>query len=391
MRVGIMGGTLDPVHNGHILLARAALEALCLDRVMLLPAGDPPHKLPPASKEDRMQMARCAARAGGAGIFACGIEIFRDGVTYTVDTLRELTRMNPNTRWYYLIGADTLDVLESWRSFAEVAGMCTFAVVGRAEEDVDRFRVRMLEKRYGARFEILSFRGPDISSTKIRNLVAEGRSIAGLVPPPVEAYIAEHGLYLCGMSRTELLDLLRGSLKPSRYRHTLGVAEVAKRLAPNCGVDPMRAELAGLLHDCAKSMSLEDMRALVEDGVSDVDAEELETQSVLHAPAGCVLAERKYGVRDAGILSAIRKHTLGGPEMSALDALIYTADFIEPNRECFPGMDDARALAERDIFSAMRRCAELTNEYLELQGKRPHPRTLAMLNSETIKKEEEEA
>ena len=386
MRVGIMGGTLDPVHNGHILLARAALEALHLDRVMLLPAGDPPHKLPPASKEDRMQMARLAARAGGGGLFACGIEIHRDGVTYTVDTLWELSRVNPNTRWYYLVGADTLDVLESWRSFAQVAQLCVFAVVGRAEEDVDRARVRMLEARYGARFEILPFVGPDVSSTDIRNRVAEGRSIAGLVPPPVEAYIAERGLYLCGKSRAEVLDLLRDSLKPARFKHTLGVAETARRLAPNCGVDPMRAELAGLLHDCAKSMSLEDMRALVAGKVPDVDAEEMETQSVLHAPAGSVLAGQKYGVRDAGILSAIRKHTLGGPEMSALDALIYTADFIEPNREDFPGMDGARALAEKDIFSAMRRCAELTNEHLKRQGKRSHPRTLAMLNAGTIDK-----
>ena len=111
----------------------------------------------------------------------------------------------------------------------------------------------------------------------------------------------------------------------------------------------------------------------------DVDAEELETESVLHAPAGMVHAQRRFGVRDGEILSAIRKHTLGDRQMSALDALIYTADFIEPNRKWFPGMDEARALAETDIFAAAAKCAELTNQYVLSQGRKPHPRTVEML------------
>lgn len=391
MKIGIMGGTLDPVHNGHVQLARAALDLLGLDRVMLLPAGDPPHKSPPSQKADRMQMVRLAARSA-PGLFACGIEIARTGTTYTVDTLRELARVNPHTQWYYLIGADTLDALESWRDFPDVARMCVFAVSARAEGDANRARARDLERRCGARFVLLPFRGPEISSSDIRRRVAEGRSIAGMTPPEVEAYIRGEGLYLCALSKAEVLDILRDTLKPSRYRHTLGVAETARRLAPRFGVDPARAELAGLLHDCAKSMPVEEMRALAAAHVGDVDAAEMETESVLHAPAGCALAALKFGVRDGEILSAIRRHTLGGPGMGAMDALIYTADFIEPNRADFPGLSEARALAERDIFRAMRRCAELTNQYLERQGRRPHPRSLAMLHSDEtdIKIKEEE-
>ena len=379
MRIGIMGGTLDPVHVGHIEVAQRAREYLGLDRVMLLPAGDPPHKIPPTAKEDRLEMARLAAR-DCERLFACGIEILREGVTYTVDTMRELTRANPNTQWFYLVGADTLDVLDSWRNFPAIARMCVFAVNGRAEEDVSAERMRALEAQYGARFVVLPFNGPDVSSTEIRRRVAEGRSITALVPAAVEEYIARRGLYLCAMSREEILEILRGSLKPARFRHTLGVAETAKRLAPRCGVDPMRAELAGLLHDCAKYLPMEEMRSLAA-RVPDVDAAEMETVSVLHAPAGCTLAARRFGVRDPEILSAIRRHTLGGPEMSAMDALIYTADFIEPNREAFPGLEVARALAEEDIYAGMRRCAELTNQYLAEQGRRPHPRSLAMLQA----------
>jgi len=90
MRIGIMGGTLDPVHNGHLCIAQAVLEHLKLDRIMLLPAGDPPHKSKPTLKTDRLNMARIAAE-GNDGIFVCSIEIFREGTTFTVDTLTELS------------------------------------------------------------------------------------------------------------------------------------------------------------------------------------------------------------------------------------------------------------------------------------------------------------
>ena len=373
-----MGGTLDPVHSGHVFVAHRARELLRLDRVMLLPAGDPPHKVPPTPKEDRMEMARIAA-SGCEGLFACAVEIDRGGVTYTVDTLGELTRANPDTEWFYLIGADTLDVLDSWRNFGEVAKLCTFAVNGRADEDVDMARVRAFEEMYGAKFVILPFNGPDISSTDVRARVAEGRDISGLVPDAVERYIRDRGLYLCGKSREQILDILRSELKPGRFRHTLGVAETAMRLAPRCGVEPRRAELAGLLHDCAKSMPIEELRAMVRENVPDADAEELAAERVVHAPAGSVVAEKRFGVRDRSILSAIRKHTLGGAEMSALDALIYVADFIEPNRADFPGLSEARALAEKDIYLAARLCAQLTNEHVRREGGRSHPRTLAML------------
>lgn len=378
MRIGIMGGTLDPVHNGHIQVAEAAMQLMKLDSVLLLPAGDPPHKLHPTPKQDRLNMARIAA-ANVHGLHASDLEIARSGTTYTVDTLRDLTFTQPDTQWFYLIGADTLDVLDSWRSFSEIAGMCSFAVIGRADEPASLQRVRELEQRYSARFEILPFHGPDISSTQIRSRVAKGEGIADLVPEGVEGYIREHGLYLANRSREEIEAELKASLKPARYQHTLGVAQTALRLAPRFGVDPRRAELAGLLHDCAKSMPLEEMRALVQGRVPDVDDEELETASVLHAPAGAVWAAEHFGVQDVHILSAIRKHTLGDARMDAMEALIYTADFIEPNRTPFPGLQEARALAEEDIFAAMYRCAELTGRHLAQQGRESHPRTEAML------------
>lgn len=388
MRVGIMGGTLDPVHNGHIQLAKAAMDLLKLDSVMLLPAGDPPHKSRPTSKEDRLQMVRLASQEI-EGIFACSMEIDRSGTTYTVDTLRQLHREKPSVEWYYLIGADTLDVLDTWRSFDAVAKLCIFAVTGRADSAASRAKADELAEKYGAKFEMLDFCGPDISSSEIRRRIAEGMDIAGLVPTEVCNYIKDQGLYICNRSRPEILETLGERLKPSRLSHTIGVAETAKRLATRFGVDPVRAEIAALLHDCAKYMPLEKMRRLVQQHVPDADAAEMDAISVLHAPAGAVLAAHEFGVQDREILSAIRKHTLGAAQMSAMDALIYTADFIEPGREEFPGLEQARALAEKDIFKAMCMCAQLTNEHLKSQGRRPHERSLAMLKVYNSNSEEE--
>lgn len=379
MRIGIMGGTLDPVHNGHISLAQAALNELGLDGVMLLPAGDPPHKRRTASGEQRMEMARLAARSV-EGVFPCGIEVHRVGTTYTVDTLRELQAKNPSTEWFYIIGADTLMVLDSWKNFADVAKMCVFAVCGRAEEEISCARMEELQNNYGACFVKMKLSGPAISSTEIRRRVCRGEEICDLVPADVNAYIHAQGLYLSAFSCEEIVEKLRRNLKPARFAHTLGVAETAVRLAKRFGIAPAKAQLAALLHDCAKHMSIEDMRALLMQNALDVDAQEMDSENVVHAPAGAIVAREVYGVEDRAILSAIRRHTLGAADMSPLDALIYTADFIEPGRADFPGLSRARDLAETDIYAAMCLCAQLTNQYLEKQGRHAHPRSLAMLN-----------
>lgn len=380
MRIGIMGGTLDPVHNGHLQIALCAKKALELDRVMLLPAGDPPHKANPTLKQDRLNMARIAAEQND-DFFVCDAEICRSGTTYTVDTLAQLCAEFPSDEWFYIIGADTLAVLESWRDLKGVAKRCTFVVAGRAEDAPDLRHAEALREAYGCKFHFLPIGGPAISSTEIRDRACRGEDVGAFVPQGVADYIRNKGLYLCNRSKDALLEELRRTLKPSRYRHTLGVAETATRLAERCGVNPAKAEIAALLHDCAKYLTEAELRTMLAKYPNFTDADELAAPSVLHAPAGCILAREKFGVEDREILSAIRKHTIGDAHMSALDALIYTADFIEPGRTPFCGLDEARALAETDIFAAARKCALLTNAYLRTQGQTPHPKSLIMIKN----------
>lgn len=380
MKVGILGGTLDPVHNGHIEIALAAMDALALDRVLLLPAGDPPHKKRRTDKWARMHMTELAA-GGYPGLVASDMEIRRMGTTYTVDTLTLLSVEQPDVEWVYIVGADTLNKLDTWREFPRVARLCAFAAVERpgCDQALTRLRANAISECYGTRVDILPVSGPKISSTMVRRRVAEGNGIDDLVPPAVSDYIRQNGLYLCDYNEAQILEMLKGHLTYRRFIHTLGVADTAQRLAPKCGVDPMRARLAGLLHDCAKSMPLGQMRALVAAHMPDLDKEELDTRAILHAPAGMIVARDNFGVRDPQILSAIRKHTVGDGEMSAMDALIYVADFIEPGREDFPGLDRARRAAEKDIWQAMHVCAALTAKHLKERGQPIHPRTLSLL------------
>lgn len=382
MKIGILGGTLDPVHNGHIEIALAAMAELGLDRVMLMPSGDPPHKTRATDKRDRLKMAELAA-GEHEGLIASDAEIRRAGRTYTVDTLSALTVERPDVAWTYILGADALYKLDSWREFPRIARMCAFAGVSRpgCDEDLARLRAHAIQACYHTRVDLLPVSGPSLSSTAIRRLVAEGRPIDDCVPASVAAYIRDNGLYLCAYSEAQILERLRAMLTPRRYTHTIGVADTAERLAPLCGVDPHRARLAGLLHDCAKSMPMDEMRDLMMKHFPDMDREELETRAILHAPAGMVMARELFGVRDPSILSAIRKHTVGDGIMSPMDALIYVADFIEPGRESFPGLDKARKLAEKDIYQAMCCCAGLSAKHLKSRGQSVHPRTMELMRN----------
>lgn len=195
-RIGLMGGSLNPVHLGHLHMARQTLLSGRADRVLLLPSGNPPHKREGlAEKLDRLRMAELAIQ-GEKDMAVSRVEIDREGVIYTVDTLRSLHAAMPDAQFVYLIGADTLRVLHTWKSADEVARLCGFLVFMRPGEEAEEIR-RLIAgwQARGAQMAPLETCMPDISSTQIRERAEKGLSLAGLVPPAVEAYIRERGLY----------------------------------------------------------------------------------------------------------------------------------------------------------------------------------------------------
>lgn len=197
-RIGLMGGSFNPVHCGHLRLARAALVSGAADEVLFLPSGNPPHKRAGlADKRDRLAMVELAVR-GEAGMGVCREEVERSGVIYTVDTLTILHSRMPDAQFRYLIGADTLAALDTWRRPEEVIRLCTLLVAARpGQEELEALVARWRER--GAIIELLPCAPADISSTAIRARAAAGLPLAGLVPPQVETYIRANGLYQEGL------------------------------------------------------------------------------------------------------------------------------------------------------------------------------------------------
>lgn len=196
--IGLMGGSFNPVHCGHVRLARAALLSGAADEVLFLPSGNPPHKRDGlADKRDRLAMVELAVR-GEAGMGVCREEVERSGVIYTVDTLTILRRQMPDAQFKYLIGADTLAALDTWRRPEEVIRLCTLLVAARpGQEDLERLAAPWRAR--GAVIEFLPCAPADISSTAIRARIAAGLPLCGLVPPQVENYIRANGLYQEGL------------------------------------------------------------------------------------------------------------------------------------------------------------------------------------------------
>ncbi|MBP3656694.1 MAG: nicotinate-nucleotide adenylyltransferase [Clostridia bacterium] len=194
MRIGLMGGSFNPVHLGHLHLAQAALDSGSVDRVLFLPSGNPPHKRAGlADKMDRLAMVQLAVE-GRRGMGVCREEIDREGVIYTVDTLSLLRMKQPQDTLVYLIGADTLRTLSSWRRPEDVVRLCELLVLAReGEEDMQRYAEHWRGK--GAVISFLRAQTMDVSSTKVRALAAAGQPLGALVPQAVEAYIRSHGLY----------------------------------------------------------------------------------------------------------------------------------------------------------------------------------------------------
>lgn len=382
-RIGLMGGSFNPIHLAHVHLARAALSGGYADEVIFLPTGHPPHKgAELASPAARYEMT-CLAVAGEAGMSVSREEIDRQGVIYTVDTLRALRKQMPDAQFVYLIGADTLLLLPTWREIGTVITLCGFLVCMRpGEDDAAAREAAALWRARGAQVEFMRAERMDISSTEIRRRLLEGLSVCGMLDARVEHYIREHGLYgtqdgTDAMKREKIMYKLKKELDAQRYIHTLGVEETARQMALLFGEDAQKAALAGLLHDCAKCMTLTQMVKAAK-GVP-LDPVMKDSKALMHAVAGMCVARNVYGVDDEEVLGAIRWHTTGHAGMTRLEKIIYLADMIEPSRKPYPGLEEIRALCWKDLDLAMHTALSMSLEHVVSQGKTLHPDTLAAL------------
>lgn len=198
-RLGILGGTFNPIHNAHLAIARAALSRFMLDQVLFVPAAIPPHKeAQPLPVADRVSMLELAL-TGQSDFSVSALELDRAGISYTVDTVRALRERHAEAELFFIIGDDSLVQLHSWKSIGELMGMCRFLTVSRPGVDVEQlrrnihFEPQTVQQLLADRIEACNL---DISSTMIREYVRKGGNIQHLVPADVAKYIRDNKLYL---------------------------------------------------------------------------------------------------------------------------------------------------------------------------------------------------
>jgi len=195
-----LGGTLDPIHVGHIQAAKAAQAALDLDEVLIVPAGQPWQKDGRvfAIAPDRLTMANLAA-SDLEKFVVSDVDVRRPGPTYTADTLVDVRREEPPAQWWFIVGADAFANLPSWHQADRLGGLAKFAVVPREGTSDAQVRVAQAQvSKSGSRVEVdmVTMAPVDVSSSQIRRMVANGESIRDLVHPLVDDYISTHGLYV---------------------------------------------------------------------------------------------------------------------------------------------------------------------------------------------------
>ncbi len=359
MRAAVFGGAFDPVHTQHKLFAKAAIGALGLERVFLVPSNLAPHKSAAcASGEDRMEMLRLAF-ADLPVCEPCDFELRAGGKSFSYLTCQAFRARFPEDELYFLMGADMLRTFEEWRNPDEIVRCVNVAACGRggALTEADRAAFRT---RFHAELTEIPFVGEEVSSTQIKVDLAFGK------PPALDGavlrYIHERGLY----AQPAVLPALALE-KEERREHSYRVACMAAARARSAGVSEEKALLAAALHDCAKSVPTDS--PLLKGAVpTDVPA------PVVHQYGGAVLAANLFGVRDEEVLDAIRYHASGREDMTALGKLIYLADLLEEGRS-FPHIWELRALFWRDLDACMLAALGHQLDYLRKKGQPVYPLT----------------
>jgi len=191
-RIGVLGGTFDPIHLGHLAAAKAAMECAHLDRVLFVPSAQPPHRAAAqAAAEDRLAMSRLAVD-GESHFEVSDIEVKRGGKSFTVDTLEELQRSFPNDHLFLILGWDAARLFRSWHEPDRVSELASIVIVSRGKAQPMPSEIKGLAPE---RLIICHVSTPDISGSELRRSISAGESAAGKVSPAVERYIAAHHLY----------------------------------------------------------------------------------------------------------------------------------------------------------------------------------------------------
>lgn len=374
-RIGIFMDLFDPVHYAHLQIVRCVMKDFKLDCVYMIPAGDFSSQMQ-ANYGDRWKMivAFCAQDKHMVPL-RCEYNGFLEEES-TDSVLEFLRREHPYGVFYWILQAESCIKFPDHRLLSEISAMCSFLLCTRNTILTPEISGSVMAElnHLQIKFQLVHVPQED-GFTAIypeHGLPAKG------VYRPILEFCRIKGLYGLPAENTdeeEWITKLFLNLKPHRFLHTLSVAECAARLAGLYGLNQHQAEQAGLLHDCAKCLPLEDMQSIALQNQLTDDPAILSSGALLHAQVGAWIAEHKYGMRDPEVLEAIAYHNTGHARMSRLSMCVCLADSIEPTRDSYPHLEEVRKAAEVSLELALLKSLQGTADFVRTHGKFLHPRT----------------
>jgi nicotinate-nucleotide adenylyltransferase len=338
VKPAVLGGSFNPVHVGHLFLAESVLSGLGYDRIILVPAYASPFK-PDArmvSPEDRLEMLAASIPADPR-ITIDDCEIRREGISYTADTLKDLiNRYQPEGKPGLILGDDLAADFLKWKRSGDILEMADIIIARRisSEPAAVSYPHRLLKN------DIIN-----ISSGMVRERIKDQENWRYLVPAGARFIIEDRRLYgftpQAGVSEKspdwETVARIEAEVRlrvgPLRFSHSRNTALLAWDLCRRFGLDPIKGYLAGISHDICKSLSEEELFALVRSDGQQISALERKKPSLLHARAAAVLLQERFGIHNKEILDAVRLHTVADVEMGPLAKVVYISDKIEISRE----------------------------------------------------------
>jgi len=344
VKFGILGGSFNPVHIGHLFLADKVIYELKLDRVILVPAYRSPLKLDAEGMESsagiRIEML-AAAIAGDCRLTIDPCEIKREGISYTIDTLEDIiTRYQPDGKPALIIGDDLAGDFLKWRDSEKILKLAEVVIARRVNADaVD----------YPFPHTLIHNEAMHISSHMIRKKISEGKDWRSLVPYGATAIIEDKRLYgfTAGDDASEdysqalilrIEAVVRETLSAERFIHSRNTAILAHDLCRRFNLDPMTGYLAGIAHDLAKQLDSKLILKLAKTDEMHISELEKEKPNLLHGRAAAVLLRERFSIHNKDILEAVAAHTSGKEHMGQLAKIIYIADKVEFSRSVDPSI-----------------------------------------------------
>ena len=376
-RIGIYGGAFNPPHTGHIRAAEYAVQALNLDKLLLIPSCTSPHKPLPAGSPEPKQRLEMTKLWAGEKMEVCDIELSRGGTSYTYQTVEQLKAMYPQDELVLFMGTDMFLSFHTWKEPERILDCVSLAVFYRGDRN-EQAAIAEKQQAYetaGHRVYLVENPVTEISSTQLRRMLVF-RCAAPFLDEKVLHYIEDNDLYgtekdYRNLSMEDLEQVVVNLLNPNRVKHVLGCRDTAAELAKVWGADETDAARAGLLHDITKALDGPLQLTLCREYGKVLDEFSESNPKTLHALTGSMVAERIFGENEA-VVKAIESHTTGKPAMNTLEKIIYVADYMEPNRD-FPGVEELRRLAYTDLDGALKLGLEMTLAMLVQQKRQISP------------------